>query len=204
MNEPKIALRLVAPDWAVLDSIWLNPAPFILWYIGNQTLLCHWMDEAVRRGVEEVEIYVADRPAEVRAWLDEGTFWSRRIKVIPIGREGDAPADAERITGLPGEVPLAADPADASALLRYWFELQKKWLAQRMSAPAQLDQVHASGGWVGPRAVISPAATLAPPFWIGADKMKDQLLEKNEMAGGVTFKMKNDPRVTRVGRFIRK
>jgi len=39
---------------------------------------------------------------------------------------------------------------------------------------------------------------------IGADKMKDQLLEKNEMAGGVTFKMKNDPRVTRVGRFIRK
>jgi len=161
-------LRLAAPDWAALDSIWQNPDPFILWYIGNQTLLCHWMDEAVRRGVEEVEIYVADRPAEVRAWLDEGTFWSRRIKVIPIGREGEAPADAERIAVLPGEVPLAADPVDASALLQYWFELQKKWLAQRMSAPAQLDQVHASGGWVGPRAVISPAATLAPPFWIGA------------------------------------
>jgi len=39
---------------------------------------------------------------------------------------------------------------------------------------------------------------------IDAEKMKDQLLEKNEMAGGVTFKMKNDPRVTRVGHFIRR
>lgn len=37
-----------------------------------------------------------------------------------------------------------------------------------------------------------------------ADKLKDQLLAQNQMAGGVTFKMKNDPRVTKVGRFIRK
>lgn len=37
-----------------------------------------------------------------------------------------------------------------------------------------------------------------------ADALKDQLLKQNEMSGGVTFKMKNDPRVTRVGRFIRK
>jgi exopolysaccharide biosynthesis polyprenyl glycosylphosphotransferase len=37
-----------------------------------------------------------------------------------------------------------------------------------------------------------------------ADKLKDQLLKQNEMQGGVTFKMKNDPRITRVGRFIRK
>lgn len=39
---------------------------------------------------------------------------------------------------------------------------------------------------------------------VNADQLKDQLLANNEMAGGVTFKMKNDPRVTRVGRFIRK
>jgi lipopolysaccharide/colanic/teichoic acid biosynthesis glycosyltransferase len=39
---------------------------------------------------------------------------------------------------------------------------------------------------------------------VNADKIKDQLLAKNEMQGGVTFKMKNDPRVTRTGRYIRK
>lgn len=38
---------------------------------------------------------------------------------------------------------------------------------------------------------------------VGADKMKDNLLENNE-SGGVIFKMKRDPRITRVGRIIRK
>ena len=38
---------------------------------------------------------------------------------------------------------------------------------------------------------------------VGADKMKDELLDRDE-AGGVIFKIKRDPRVTRVGRIIRK
>jgi len=37
----------------------------------------------------------------------------------------------------------------------------------------------------------------------GADAMKNQLLDKNEATGPV-FKMKNDPRVTPVGRMLRK
>ena len=37
----------------------------------------------------------------------------------------------------------------------------------------------------------------------GADKMKEDLLRKNEATGPV-FKMKQDPRVTRVGRWLRK
>jgi lipopolysaccharide/colanic/teichoic acid biosynthesis glycosyltransferase len=37
-----------------------------------------------------------------------------------------------------------------------------------------------------------------------ADKMKDQLLANNESNDGVIFKMKRDPRVTRVGRIIRR
>ncbi len=39
---------------------------------------------------------------------------------------------------------------------------------------------------------------------VDAEARLQQLLAKNEKASGVTFKMKNDPRVTRVGRFIRK
>lgn len=39
-----------------------------------------------------------------------------------------------------------------------------------------------------------------------ADKLKDQLLDQNQHSGSgsVTFKMKHDPRITRIGRFIRK
>lgn len=39
---------------------------------------------------------------------------------------------------------------------------------------------------------------------VDAEKVKEELLEKNEMKGGVTFKMKDDPRITRVGKWIRK
>jgi len=37
-----------------------------------------------------------------------------------------------------------------------------------------------------------------------ADKMKADLMEQNESAGGIMFKMKNDPRITRVGRTLRR
>ena len=39
---------------------------------------------------------------------------------------------------------------------------------------------------------------------IGAENRKDELLNQNESRDGITFKIKNDPRVTRVGRFIRR
>ncbi len=38
---------------------------------------------------------------------------------------------------------------------------------------------------------------------LDADRIKKELLDKNE-TGGPTFKMKNDPRITKVGRIIRK
>jgi lipopolysaccharide/colanic/teichoic acid biosynthesis glycosyltransferase len=37
-----------------------------------------------------------------------------------------------------------------------------------------------------------------------AEQMKEALIKQNESADGVIFKMKNDPRITRVGRFIRR
>ncbi|MGE9293385.1 MAG: sugar transferase [Puniceicoccales bacterium] len=39
---------------------------------------------------------------------------------------------------------------------------------------------------------------------VNADKIKEQLSEDNQHSDGVTFKMKNDPRITQVGRTIRK
>jgi exopolysaccharide biosynthesis polyprenyl glycosylphosphotransferase len=49
------------------------------------------------------------------------------------------------------------------------------------------------------------------PMWkfrsmvINADQIKDQLLEANQHGeAGVTFKMKDDPRITKVGKWIRK
>lgn len=50
------------------------------------------------------------------------------------------------------------------------------------------------------------------PFWFfkfrsmvkNAEQMKRELITKNEVRGGPVFKMRNDPRITRVGRFLRR
>jgi exopolysaccharide biosynthesis polyprenyl glycosylphosphotransferase len=39
---------------------------------------------------------------------------------------------------------------------------------------------------------------------LNADKIKAQLAAQNERGGGILFKMKDDPRVTKVGKFVRK
>jgi len=41
-------------------------------------------------------------------------------------------------------------------------------------------------------------------MYVDAEARKKELMAQNEMAGGVIFKMKDDPRVTRVGKLIRK
>jgi len=41
-------------------------------------------------------------------------------------------------------------------------------------------------------------------MYIDAEERKAELMARNEMDGGVIFKMKDDPRVTKVGKFIRK
>jgi exopolysaccharide biosynthesis WecB/TagA/CpsF family protein len=41
-------------------------------------------------------------------------------------------------------------------------------------------------------------------MYVDADRRKQELLKQNEMAGGILFKMRRDPRITRVGRLIRR
>lgn len=41
-------------------------------------------------------------------------------------------------------------------------------------------------------------------MYVNADKMKDKLMQMNESEDGVIFKIRNDPRVTPIGKFIRR
>ena len=41
-------------------------------------------------------------------------------------------------------------------------------------------------------------------MYTGAERAKQELLSQNQSADGVIFKMKNDPRITRLGRILRK
>jgi hypothetical protein len=165
-DAPKKILKMVAPDFAGLDTIWHNPLPFVLWPVGPQPLLAYWMDDAVRLGFDEVEVYVADRPVAVRLALEGGVYWSRPVRVIPIANEADAPADAIRADHFPNDG-IGSFNGDPRGLLEHWFGLQKAWLASRKGEQAALDDLHPSGGWIGHHTTMHPTVEFHAPFWIG-------------------------------------
>jgi len=161
-------LSLLAPDFSPLDTIWRNSLPFALWPVGHQSLLAHWMDEAVRTGAEQVTIHASDRPAEIRHHIEGGSYWSKKVTVIPLKNDAEAPADAIRIDRLPWqqkETPVIDSPV---ALLAWWLDLQNAWLENRSSHSVSVDEERIPGAWVGPLARVHPQAILTPPCWIGA------------------------------------
>ncbi len=167
-------LSLLAPDFAALDSIWRNALPFALWPVGSQTLLGHWMDESVRLGAESVVVYAADRPGEIRHFLEGGNYWSKQVEIIPLKNDEAAPEGVIRMDRLPGQPAGEFLPESPVALLSNWLGLQNAWLARRGESASHaanavsVDVEQVPSGWVGPLARIHPGAKLVPPFWIGA------------------------------------
>jgi hypothetical protein len=154
------------PDWAECDTVARRADPPVLWPVGAQPLLAHWMDEARRRKVARVRIHCADRPHLVRAWLEGGAYWSCPVEVVA-SDVGRYPENAEWTDRLPGK-PAPAQPTDGASLVSWWLERNLAWLESREDHARLLDQKHPDGGWIGPRARVHPQAKLIPPFWIGA------------------------------------
>ncbi len=160
--------EFAAPDWAHLDTIWRNPAPFVLWPVGNRLFLDYWLDEAVRMGCRRVRLHVVDRPAEVREYVGRTGYWSLEIDVVAAGQEQDVPQEARWMRNLPGQPDPGEAPRNGRELLGHWFALQKYWLEHLASSQWMLSLHAEPSGWVGPRVKIHPRAVLHPPFWIGA------------------------------------
>ena len=109
-------LFLLAPDFAALDTIWRNALPFVLWPVGSQPLLAHWLDEAVRLAFDEVQIFTADRPSDLRQFLNEGNYWSTKISVVPLTDDASAPDGSPAFaTGTRPWVRHSGRPADELA-----------------------------------------------------------------------------------------
>lgn len=156
-------LILAAPDFAALDLIARRPEPAVLWPVGGQSLAAHWLDHAVRLGCKRVVLHAVDRPAEVRAALGDGGYWSLALEIS----SQPPPAEAVAMFRLPGEG-ARSTPATAAEVIDWWFELNLRWLENRKPGVVALDERRDDGGWVGPRARIHPSATLVAPYWIGA------------------------------------
>jgi hypothetical protein len=157
--------KLVAPDYAELDSLWRNRLPFVLWPVCGKPLLTYWLDEAVRLQVESVEIVALDRPHLIRAWLDHRDMWSRSIVVKSQVYADGVPGHL--MDTLPG-CAVTATPRDGAALLLHWLDLQKQALALRDQGLIHLDAEVQPGVWIGPGAQVPSSAQLTAPCWIGS------------------------------------
>lgn len=158
--------KLVAPDWCSFDDLWQNPDPFCLWPIGNQPFIAHWMDRAVDETIDEIELYISDRPTAVRDYLNNGAYWSRSVKVIPISADEKAPDDAIPLLGLPRDNTIAAQIENSADLLRHWLSLNRRWLEQIDLYQLRIQTSRVERGWIGPQARIHPSAKLTAPYWI--------------------------------------
>lgn len=158
--------KLLIPDWGGLDNLWENRQPFCLWPVGNQPFIAHWMDRAVIENIENIEIYVSDRPTAVRDYLNGGAYWSRNVTVIPIQSDNKAPNEAIPIFGLPRENRIHASITSTSDLFKHWLELNRNWVQHIDEYELGIETPICSGGWVGPQTKIDPRAKLVPPFWI--------------------------------------
>ena len=157
---------LEAPDWGALDTVWRSPLPFVLWPVCGAPVLSYWLDEALRNGAEKVTVVAADRPHQVRAWIEKGNYWSKPVEVSPVPvSAGDA--RVERMDVLPGQVCGEAVDSGKSLLAR-WFELHPRALELRASQQLSIDREISPGVWVGPGAMVDPGATLTAPVWIGS------------------------------------
>jgi hypothetical protein len=163
---PAPTLVLDAPDWAALSLTSGLEMPPLLWPVGNQSLAAHWMDHAVRLGCKSIVLHCPDRPAQVRAALEGGAYWSLAIDLRPFA----APAGVacERMNRLPSQASPTTEPSTTAALLSWWSDLNQVWLRDRDTSAVTMDVNHGPGAWQGPRCVVAPDAQLTPPYWIGA------------------------------------
>jgi len=158
--------HLIAPDWALLDTVWRSPQPFILWPVCEKPLLSYWLDEAVRRGVPSVSIEALDRPHLVRQWLDQRDMWSRSIEVHSKPGAGDG-RECFAVTGLPEE-PVTAPVESAKTLMLRWYDMQVVALKRRSSGMVHLDHEYRPGIWFGPGARAAEDVVFSPPCWVGS------------------------------------
>ncbi|MCH6255994.1 hypothetical protein MLD52_05505 [Puniceicoccaceae bacterium K14] len=162
----KTIWKLLLPDWCHLDTLRKSSKPFHLWTIGNKPLLGHWMDHAVNSSIDLVEIYTADRPKDIRTYLNDGAYWSRNVVIKPITNDEAAPNDAIPIVGLPVDNKCTHSLENSNDLVIHWIDLNRQWLENLDQYSLKIEVKHGTGGWIGPNVRIHPEAKLVAPYWI--------------------------------------
>jgi exopolysaccharide biosynthesis polyprenyl glycosylphosphotransferase len=140
-------------------------------------------------------------PVEVRVSANMTEILSSRLTIQPVGDLLALSLRPTRLTGF-------------QAVVKRTFDLTVGSLAVLVSAPlwlaiAVLIKATSRGPVMYQSERVGKNARTFRMFKFrtmvrGADLLLPQLLDKNEFSGGVLFKLRNDPRVTTIGRWLRR
>ncbi len=154
-------MELEVPDWSGLEGDWKKEEPFVLWRVGFQPLLHHWLDYALNEGFTSLRLYCPDKPHLVRRALEAATLWPIEWELIPAAHPtGNIP----QATSLPGFPGMAAPAIENEwDLLEYWFSLERECF-NRYPFEGRTEDLEL---WIGRFSHLHPTAKLNFPLWIG-------------------------------------
>ncbi len=152
-------------------------APLVLAPMLGRTPLTCWVESLAARGIKEVLVLAADRPARLRDHVGDGRRWGVRVDIQPTAHElsieeararyarVEAASDAidislvDHLPGLP-EFPLFESYAG-------WLAAQQAWIPHAVTPGRVGAHEQSPGVWVGLQAHIDPSVQLQAPCWIG-------------------------------------
>lgn len=162
-------------------------APLAIVPLLGECLVSFWLEHLAGLGARHVLLVASDRPALVRAAVEDGRRWGLAVEVIeahdeptpaeaaalhrPADQTGwmPAPHDIVVMNSLPGLAGVPLFDSYAS-----WFAALRAWMPQALT-PARVRMRELRPGiWVGSGARISPRAQLHAPCWIGDHAMIEE------------------------------
>ncbi len=155
-------LKLLLPDWFAIDTVLKSNKPFVLWQVGDQCLLYHWLDYALNKEYESLEIYCSDRPAFIRSALENATLWPIHWTLYAVSRVDECTVDCVA-DHLPELLNPSRLPKSGWDLLEYWFLMQSQWLDTVLLGSNQNTSVFSLGRFCS----IHPSVQIKQPVWIG-------------------------------------
>ena len=183
-TKKREVLEIEIPDWSEFDHRIAVGEPFVLWRVGYQSLLHHWLDHAINSEVSFLRIYCPGKPHLVRQAMEEATLWPIDWELIPSSSSSNK-RTVVPVLGLPPE-PISDDeagdtkthspnPAQAAMddeeplfadeweLLDYWFALERQCF-NRLNFEGKTEDLEL---WIGRFSHVAPSARLHFPLWIG-------------------------------------
>jgi NDP-sugar pyrophosphorylase family protein len=168
---------LICPSERPAVSFLAEKNPLATVPLLGQTMLEYWLSDLACRGVKQVTVLAHDRPESVRWCVGDGARWGLEVSVLPESREL-TPAEAllkyeselekgsesQSITVI-DRLPGLAEPVFES--YRHFFSALQQWLPRAVTPDRVGMREFQPGIWRSTRSVISPAAKLAGPCWVG-------------------------------------